>query len=671
MSSFMGGLFKRLENFTNQLTHQRKKRLFIMLQKWICCILFIQAVLLGGVAKQAAADTRAYETAETGSAEVLLDFPTSAVAQAPWWGKPTGRPPAGADTVFQLVETPEGPVYQLSSNPKELETTGVDLSLAKGFKKGDTLLLTFEARSWAETTTAGQVGVEWMLKNQDEETGYLARTTGVVDAAWTNFRMPFMARRTVSADRALLKGRVAMMRGTLQIRDLRILNYGPDVPVDALEATGSYYNGQEPDADWRTVAAERIREHRMAPFTVQVIDSEGQAVSGARVRFAMQRHAFKWGTAVAADAWAGVDVSGGELSSVEQARRYTRTAADPEAVFKSQADDARYREMVAQLFNAVVFENDLKWPQWVGESRPGNRSLLNRAISDLEARGLEIKGHTLFWGNWQFLPGYLKKMADDPDAMHRLVLAHISDIGTAMREHVVEFDVVNEPLSHSDVRELFGLDREAEWYRQAQAVMPRTQLNVNDFSILANGGREERKIAGYEAYIQAMLERGAPLGGIGFQSHFWGGFLTDMDKVWENLDRFAAFDLPLSVTEFGVYLHNEALQARYTHDFMTAVFAHPAVEAFFMWGFWEGRHWISRGAMIREDWTPKPNFEVYRDLVLNQWWTDETTETDVGGQATIRGFLGEYTLEVFHGGGFQSIGSVQLSADGLRMTVKL
>jgi GH35 family endo-1,4-beta-xylanase len=572
--------------------------------------------------------------------------------------------------VFQVVEIAEGLVYQLSSTPKDYETTGVDLSLAKGFEKGDTCLLTFEARSWSPGATAGQVGVEWMLKDQDDMSLNLARTTGVVDGGWTRFEVPFTARRTVSAERALLKGRVALMPGTLQIRELRLLNYGPDVPVDTLQVSGSYYGGQEADADWRAIATERIRENRMAPFTVRVIDSEGQVVSGARVRFAMQRHAFKWGTAVAANAWAESDESGNS-STVEQARRYDRNAADPAAVFKRREDSFRYREMVTQLFNTVVFENDLKWPQWVGEARPGNLPLLRRALSDLKERGLAVKGHTLFWGNWEFLPAYLKAVADDPAAMHRLVLAHISDIGTAMRDEVVEFDVVNEPMSHADVRALFGLDREAEWYRQAQAVMPGIQLNVNDFSILANGGREEKKMAGYEAYIQALLDRGAPLGGIGFQSHFWGGFLTDINQIWKNLDRFGAYGLPLSVTEFGIYIDNEELQARYTRDFMTAVFAHPDVEAFFMWGFWEGRHWIKRGAMIREDWTPKPNFEVYRDLVLNQWWTDESTETDVEGQATISAFLGEYGLEVYHGGEFKTISPVKLSAEGLEITVKL
>lgn len=85
-------------------------------------------------------------------------------------------------------------------------------------------------------------------------------------------------------------------------------------------------------------------------------------------------------------------------------------------------------------------------------------------------------------------------------------------------------------------------------------------------------------------------------------------------------------------------------------DFMTAVFAHTAMEEFIMWGFWEGAHWIPRGALINEDWQPKPAFSVWQDLVYDQWWTDETLTTDPSGTARIRAFLGEYRITVRRGG---------------------
>ena len=79
---------------------------------------------------------------------------------------------------------------------------------------------------------------------------------------------------------------------------------------------------------------------------------------------------------------------------------------------------------------------------------------------------------------------------------------------------------------------------------------------------------------------------------------------------------------------------------------MTAFFSHPAADAFVMWGFWEGRHWLPKGAMFRRDWTPKPNLEAYRDLVFREWWTDVTGQTDQDGVFATRGFKGDYDIEI-------------------------
>ena len=79
---------------------------------------------------------------------------------------------------------------------------------------------------------------------------------------------------------------------------------------------------------------------------------------------------------------------------------------------------------------------------------------------------------------------------------------------------------------------------------------------------------------------------------------------------------------------------------------MTACFAHPSVNQFMMWGFWDGSHWREDGGMFALDWREKPSLDVYRDLVFNQWWTDENKTTDTQGNIQTRGFLGDYTLTI-------------------------
>jgi hypothetical protein len=50
--------------------------------------------------------------------------------------------------------------------------------------------------------------------------------------------------------------------------------------------------------------------------------------------------------------------------------------------------------------------------------------------------------------------------------------------------------------------------------------------------------------------------------------------------------------------------------------------------------------------MIRRDWTTKPNYDAWNDLLFHQWWTDVRGTTDADGMFRTRGFLGDYEIEV-------------------------
>jgi hypothetical protein len=80
---------------------------------------------------------------------------------------------------------------------------------------------------------------------------------------------------------------------------------------------------------------------------------------------------------------------------------------------------------------------------------------------------------------------------------------------------------------------------------------------------------------------------------------------------------------------------------------MTILYSHPAVKSFMFWGFWENSHWRPDGALYNADWSIRPNGEVYRDLVLNQWRTpDLETTTGSAGEVSFDGFLGTYRYTI-------------------------
>ena len=129
------------------------------------------------------------------------------------------------------------------------------------------------------------------------------------------------------------------------------------------------------------------------------------------------------------------------------------------------------------------------------------------------------------------------------------------------------------------------------------------------------------------------------------QGHF-GTTVTPPETVVRILDRFAKFGKPIQVTEFDLPIADEKGQAQIPRDFLTAIFSHPATDAFTMWGFWEGKMWQPPAAFIRKDWTVKPNGQAWMNLVLKEWWTDMNTTTGPDGSCTTRGFLGDYKVTV-------------------------
>lgn len=199
---------------------------------------------------------------------------------------------------------------------------------------------------------------------------------------------------------------------------------------------------------------------------------------------------------------------------------------------------------------------------------------------------------------------------------------------------------------------------------------PTTPLYINDYGILTGGDANNTPHRQhYEDTIASLQKAGAPLDGIGFQGHF-GEHLTPPQALYQILDRFSRFGLPIQITEFDIDSADEELQADYTRDFMTLVFSHPQVNGFLLWGFWEGRHWRPKAALFTKDWRLKPNGKVYHDLVFKTWWTDAIGTSASNGKFSVRSFLGDYEIKVEREG-TTVVREFQLRPDHRNMVVVL
>jgi GH35 family endo-1,4-beta-xylanase len=457
----------------------------------------------------------------------------------------------------------------------------------------------------------------------------------VAGTVWKKVQFPFALTRAYNKGEAEVYFTLGLREQTVEIGGVSLVNYGTSKKVADLPFTKLGYAGSEPGAPWRKAAEARIEQIRKGDLTVVVNDQAGKPVRGAQVAVRMKKHAFLFGTAVS-----GAAFSSGRMSA---------------------EDLAQYKRQITELFNFSVMENETKWPQWANEaSHPATLAV----IDWLRENGVQVRGHNLVWPSWNNTNVKAAQDAKgDPAALAKVIIDHIAETTTALSGRLVDWDVINETFTNHDFMDILGRQAMVDWFKAARAGDPAAKLYINDFNILE--GEDTAHQDDYVATIQYLIDQGAPIDGIGLQSHF-PARVTPMDELVKRLERFAAFGKELEITEFDIDTPDEATQADYTRDFMTAAFSQPSVKAFVMWGFWEGSHWRPRGAMLRRDWSPKPNGEVFKDLVFKRWWTNADGKTGAQGTYATRGFLGDYEIEV-KAGGKSKTQRVSLTKEGAKV----
>jgi endo-1,4-beta-xylanase len=448
--------------------------------------------------------------------------------------------------------------------------------------------------------------------------------SALAGTAWKKVQFPFALTRAYNKGEAEVYFTLGLREQTAEIGGIELVNYGTSKKVADLPFTKLGYAGSEPGASWRKAAEARIEKIRKGDLTVVVKDQAGKPVRGAEVSVRMRKHAFLFGTAVNATAFSSQRMTAENL--------------------------ARYKQEIVQLFNFSVMENETKWPQWANVA---SRLATVAVIDWLRENGVQVRGHCLVWPSWN--NANVKAAQDarnDPAALAKVIIDHITETTTALSGRLVDWDVINETFANHDFMDILGRHAMVDWFKAARAGDPKAKLYINDVDILEDEDKAHQD--DYAATIQYLIDQGAPIDGIGLQSHF-PARITPMEELMKRLDRFAAFGKELEITEFDIDTSDEATQADCTRDFLTATFSHPSVKAFVMWGFWEGAHWRPRGAMLRRDWSVKPNGEVYKDLVFKRWWTNANGKTGAQGTFATRGFLGDYEIEVKAGGKSETV----------------
>jgi len=504
---------------------------------------------------------------------------------------------------------------------------------------GDVVAISFAMRTIASEDESGSGVTLAMVERSSPPHSNAVSIRATAGDQWMSF---------VKADRTLREmsdvHQVAFHLGyfpqTIEIADLRVVNYGPDRDLRSLPVTKLTYPGREPEAAWRAEAAARIEKHRKADLTVRVVDADGQPVPGVDVRVSQRRHAFGFGSVV----------------GLQQ-------------MVAPGSDGERYREIVKTHFNKAPTEAGFRWPSWergTPEWRADFKQRLDRTLDWLNENNIEVRGHYLMWApiEARTQPEHL---IDKPDELLAAKWEHAREMATWAGQRVQEWDAVNHIVGWgATFADVCGGNRVyADMINKGRQWAPHAEMWVNEGQIVVGSGA---RLTDYEKVIDELVALDAKPDGIGFMAHFADSGLPHPQEVYDRIERFSRFDCKLQFTEFDVDCGlDEQLQADYFRDALTIAFSHPRIEAVVLWGFWEGRHWKPNAALWRRDWSIKPAGEQWQRLVFETWWTDQQVTTDARGTATLRGFHGRYDVRI----GQNEPQPIELGPDGAALTLRL
>jgi GH35 family endo-1,4-beta-xylanase len=386
-------------------------------------------------------------------------------------------------------------------------------------------------------------------------------------------------------------------------------------------------------SSWKKEAEARIETHRKGTFTLTL----PSPLPPGPVAYRLVRHDFLFGT-----------------------------CAPASLIGRDTPESRQFEAWTARTFNALVAENAMKW--YENEKEPGVLRYEDAdRIADFARRHhLALRGHCLLWDKEKYVQDWVRAL--DRDALATATWNRIRSVAGRYHEKVICWDVNNEMLNGGFFRKRLGPTAQAEIFRRAAEASPGTPLYPNEYGILA----QPEKTGRYLDLIRTLRREGAPLGGIGIQEHAAERFVPPRTspseespdgpperergpalhphRVWESLDTLATENLPIHITEISFKTRDELRKADALDTAFRVWFAHPAVEAIMLWGYWEGAHWLgSSAALVNRDWTLRPAGERLQKLIHEEWTTKGQADPGSSGSLSFRGFYGTYEFTLADG----------------------
>lgn len=395
-----------------------------------------------------------------------------------------------------------------------------------------------------------------------------------------------------------------------------------------------------------------IEVNRKSSLKLCVTDAAGKPVPGAKVKLKQKTHDFKYGANIFL-----LD----ELPDEERNQEHRRIFAES----FNLATVPFYWDTLEPVKGQPRYKKD--------SPKVYRRPAIDLCLEYCRENGIEPKAHCLVYD--KFRPKWVPM---DEQGARDAYLARMEDLAEHYADKINMWEVTNEtlfPINHNCTNSMFYMAKDhVEWsFAQAHRLFPKNRLIINetqDNIFEMNFGTRSP----YYMQIDRLLRDGTRIDGIGMQYHSF--FKKEIEDSYiptrydpqfllDVFDLYAKFDKPMQITEMTIPCYDEGeagrdLQAEILRCVYSMWFSHPMMEAIVYWNLADGYTYVDpnsdwnenyyAGGLLNHDLSLKPAMQMIQTLFGKTWRTNLETETAADGSAYVRGFHGEYDVEVTAGG---------------------
>ncbi len=329
------------------------------------------------------------------------------------------------------------------------------------------------------------------------------------------------------------------------------------------------------------------------------------------------------------------------------------------AVDVAALDDSAYRQLLADQVNLVSTRSELSMAAVQPEPGVFDFGAADAVVDFAVENDMAVRGHDLIGRS---LPGWVVGGSWTADTLTEVLRSHVSAVVGHYAERnpgvVVQWDVVSDAFLPDGAprptiwQQVIGDDYLRIAFEAAETADPAAELYYSDFYDdlavtqdavasgvpIVPGANASRstcdavpKCVGVRDRIAALDAEGAPIDGVGFQSHLFSpdpadfsqftSWVADLDLAWAVTE----FDVPLPVTEID-NADSLAFQAEVYASALAACADAPNCDTFVTWGITDRFSTIpaeTGGAFGGALWldtndAPKPAFDSIADVLIER-----------------------------------------------------